>query len=105
MRRSIASEAEMASRGRRASYRRTMRIAMLSIHSSPIAQLGGKEAGGMNVYVRELSRELGRRGIGVDIFTRSQESSTPTIVALDRNVRVVNLHAGPSAPYDQNWVH
>jgi len=39
---------------------RTMRIAMLSVHSSPIAQLGGKETGGMNVYVRELSRELGR---------------------------------------------
>ena len=41
-----------------------MRIAMLSVHSSPIAQLGGKEAGGMNVYVRELSRELkaGSRG-------------------------------------------
>ena len=43
-----------------------MRIAMLSIHSSPIAALGGKEAGGMNVYVRELSRELGRRGIAVE---------------------------------------
>ena len=39
---------------------------MLSVHSSPIAQLGGKEAGGMNVYVRELSRELGRRGITVN---------------------------------------
>jgi D-inositol-3-phosphate glycosyltransferase len=81
-----------------------MRIAMLSVHSSPIAQLGSKEAGGMNVYVRELSRELGRRGIGVDIFTRSQDPKAPTTVALDRGVRVVNLHTGPSAPYDKNWV-
>jgi D-inositol-3-phosphate glycosyltransferase len=81
-----------------------MRIAMLSVHSSPIAQLGGKEAGGMNVYVRELSRELGRRGIGVDIFTRSQDPRAPTTVALDRGVRVVNLHTGPSVPYDKNWV-
>ncbi len=81
-----------------------MRIAMLSIHSSPIAQLGGKESGGMNVYVRELSRELGRRGISVDMFTRSQDSSAPTVVELERNVRVVNLHTGPSAPYDKNWV-
>src|SRR5262245_61658240 len=88
--------------GRRAG--RTMRIAMLSIHSSPIAQLGGKEAGGMNVYVHELSRELGRRGINVDIFTRSQEPHAPTTVALDGGVRVVNLHTGPSAPYDKNWV-
>src|SRR6266508_1679287 len=81
-----------------------MRIAMLSIHSSPIAQLGGNESGGMNVYVRELSRELGRRGISVDMFTRSQDSSAPTVVELERNVRVVNLHTGPSAPYDKNWV-
>jgi D-inositol-3-phosphate glycosyltransferase len=77
---------------------------MISVHSSPIAQLGGKEAGGMNVYVRELSRELGRRGIGVDIFTRSQDSGAPTMVALDRGVRVINLHTGPSVPYDKNWV-
>ena len=77
---------------------------MLSVHSSPIAQLGGKEAGGMNVYVRELSRELGRRGIGVDIFTRSQDAKAPTTVAIDRGVRVINLHTGPSVPYDKNWV-
>jgi D-inositol-3-phosphate glycosyltransferase len=81
-----------------------MRIAMITAHSSPLATLGGKEAGGMNVYVRELSRELGRRGIGVDIFTRAQEPTAPTVVALDRNVRVINLHAGPAAPYDKNWL-
>ena len=81
-----------------------MRIAMLSIHSSPVAALGGKEAGGMNVYVRELSRELGRRGIHVDMFTRSQDPAAPTVEAFDQNVRVVNLHTGPSAPYDKNWV-
>ena len=58
----------------------------------------------MNVYVRELSRELGRRGIAVDIFTRAQNPSAPAVVALDRGVRVVNLHAGPAAPYDKNWL-
>ncbi|KPV48297.1 glycosyl transferase family 1, partial [Kouleothrix aurantiaca] len=81
-----------------------MRIAMLSIHSSPIAALGGKEAGGMNVYVRELSRELGERGIKVDMFTRSQDPAALMVTQLERNVRVVNLHTGPSAPYDKNWV-
>lgn len=81
-----------------------MRVAMISAHSSPLARLGGKEAGGMNVYVRELSRELGRRGIAVDIFTRAQDADQPTIVALDRGVRVVNLRAGPPAPYDKNWL-
>lgn len=81
-----------------------MRVAMLSVHSSPLARLGGKEAGGMNVYVRELARELGRRGVPVDIFTRSQDRRSPTIVPLSCGVRVVNLHTGPAAPYDKNWV-
>lgn len=81
-----------------------MRVAMLSVHSSPLAQLGGKEAGGMNVYVRELARELGGRGIPVDIFTRSQQRSAPTVQPLSCGVRVINLHTGPAAPYDKNWV-
>ncbi len=58
----------------------------------------------MNVYVRELSRELGRRGIAVDIFTRAQDPNTPTVIGLDAGVRVVNLRAGPAAPYDKNWL-
>ncbi|NJN16858.1 MAG: glycosyltransferase family 1 protein [Oscillochloris sp.] len=81
-----------------------MRVAMLSVHSSPLARLGGKEAGGMNVYVRELARELGCRGVPVDIFTRSQDRSEPTIQPLSCGVRLINLHTGPAAPYDKNWV-
>ena len=81
-----------------------MRVAMLSVHTSPLAGLGGKEAGGMNVYVRELSRELGRRGIIVDIFTRSQDPLSPRITAVERNVTLVTLPAGPEAPYDKNLI-
>jgi D-inositol-3-phosphate glycosyltransferase len=77
---------------------------MLSVHSSPLATLGGKEAGGMNVYVRELARELGQRGIAVDIFTRSQRRGEPQIVEIGPNARVVTLRTGPAAPYDKNWV-
>jgi D-inositol-3-phosphate glycosyltransferase len=77
---------------------------MLSVHSSPLARLGGKEAGGMNVYVRELARELGSRGIPVDIFTRSQDRRAPVIESLSCGARVINLHTGPAAPYDKNWV-
>ncbi len=79
-----------------------MRIAMLSVHSSPLARLGGKEAGGMNVYVRELSREFGRRGIAVDIFTRAQAHNAPTVVQIDRGVRLIHVRAGPPAPFDKN---
>ena len=79
-----------------------MRVAMMSVHSSPMAALGGKEAGGMNVYVRQLSRELGRRGVAVDIFTRSQHPMETHVQTLDAGVRLVNLRAGPAAPYDKN---
>ena len=81
-----------------------MRVAMLSVHTSPLAGLGGKEAGGMNVYVRELSRELGRRGIIVDIFTRSQDPHSPRITVVERNVTLITLPAGTEAPYDKNRV-
>jgi D-inositol-3-phosphate glycosyltransferase len=81
-----------------------MHIAMLSVHSSPLARLGGKEAGGMNVYVRELSRELGQRGVSVDIFTRHQDSALPWVVPLAPGVQVVHVSAGPVEPYDKNRI-
>ncbi len=71
------------------------RVAMISVHTSPLATLGEKDAGGLNVYVRELSRHLGRLGIAVDIFTRRTDPQTPDVVPADRNVRVVHVSAGP----------
>ena len=52
----------------------------------------------MNVYVREVSRELGRMGVEVDVFTRSQNGAIPRVVEVDDRVRVVHLAAGPEAP-------
>jgi D-inositol-3-phosphate glycosyltransferase len=81
------------------------RVAMLSVHTCPLATLGGKETGGMNVYVRDLSRELGRRGIAVDCFTRSQNPDIPRIShRLGPHGRVIHLPAGPEEPYDKNRV-
>src|ERR687893_548574 len=80
------------------------RVAMLAVHSSPLATLGGREAGGMNVYVRELARELGQRGVAVDIFTRSQRKGEPQITTIGPNARVVTLRTGPTVPYDKNQV-
>src|SRR5512134_3559971 len=54
-----------------------LRIAMISYHTCPLATLGGKDTGGMNVYVRELTRQLGKIGIHVDVFTRSQDDHVP----------------------------
>jgi D-inositol-3-phosphate glycosyltransferase len=78
-------------------------IAMLSVHTCPLATLGGKETGGMNVYVRELARELGNRGLPVDVFTRSQDPDIKRIsYRLGNAVRVVHLPAGPERPYNKN---
>ncbi len=81
------------------------RIAMLSVHTCPMAALGGKETGGMNVYVRELSRELGVQGLIVDIYTRSQDLAHGHVRHLWPNVRVIHLPAGPEKPYNKNLVY
>ena len=56
-----------------------MNIAMLSYHTCPLAALGGKNTGGMNVYVRELTRFLGRAGVRVDVFTRSVDDHVTSV--------------------------
>ena len=76
----------------------SLRVAMLSVHTCPLAALGGKETGGMNVYVRELARELARMRVRADIFTRSQNPTIPRVVTVADRVRVVHLAAGPQAP-------
>jgi D-inositol-3-phosphate glycosyltransferase len=76
-----------------------MNIAMLSYHTCPLATLGGKDTGGMNVYVRDLTRELGRMGIHVDVFTRSQDEHVPHVLHdLGYGNRVVHVPAGPETP-------
>ena len=78
---------------------------MLSMHTSPVARLGGKETGGMNVYVRELTRALAARGIAVDIFTRASDERVPYIDTASvgiANTRVINVPAGPRAPVSKH---
>lgn len=72
---------------------------MLSYHTCPLATLGGKDTGGMNVYVRELTRHLGMAGIQVDVFTRSQDEHVPHVLHdLGYGNRVVHIPAGPETP-------
>lgn len=76
-----------------------LRVAMISYHTCPLATLGGKDTGGMNVYVRDLTRELGRLGIHVDVFTRSQDEHVPHVLHdLGYGNRVVHVPAGPEQP-------
>ena len=83
-----------------------MNIAMISYHTCPLAILGGKNTGGMNVYVRELTRFLGRQGVHVDVYTRSQDEHIPSVSHdLGFFNRVVHIPAGPEIylPKEQIW--
>jgi len=76
-----------------------MRIAMLSYHTCPLATLGGKDTGGMNVYVWEVTRVLGEMGFHVDVFTRSQCEHVPHVLHdLGYGNRIVHIRAGSEYP-------
>ena len=79
-----------------------MRVAVLSVHTSPLAQPGTGDAGGMNVYVLQTSLELARRGVDVEIFTRATSSSDPAVVRVAPGVLVRNVVAGPFEGLDKN---
>ncbi|HET7095011.1 MAG TPA: glycosyltransferase, partial [Thermomicrobiales bacterium] len=78
------------------------RAAQISVHTSPLSTLGGKDAGGMNVYIRELSTHLAALGLPIDIFTRRIDPETPEIQPLAPNVNVIAIAAGPPEPIDKN---
>ncbi|MCI0398940.1 MAG: glycosyltransferase [Chloroflexi bacterium] len=81
------------------------RIAMISMHTCPLATLGGKKTGGMNVYVRDFSRELARHGIQVDVFTRSEDDCQPQVKHdLGYGARVIHIPAGPEKPIPLNQI-
>ncbi len=73
-----------------------MRIAMVSEHASPLAALGGVDAGGQNVHVAALSTELARRGHEVRVYTRRDDPDAPERVPLATGVEVVHVTAGPA---------
>jgi D-inositol-3-phosphate glycosyltransferase len=85
----------MVTRLRRRPAGSTGRVAMLSVHTSPLDQAGTGDAGGMNVYVVELSRQLAALGLEVDVFTRATASSLPPVVEVEAGVTVRHVIAGP----------
>ncbi len=82
-----------------------LRIAMLSTHSCPMGRLGGKDTGGMNVYVRELSRALARNGIPVDIFTRAHQPGESMVSTPWTGVRLMHIPAGAPLEMDKVEQH
>ena len=74
---------------------RPRRVAVLSVHTSPLEQPGTGDAGGLNVYVVETSTRLAERGVEVEIFTRATRSDLPPVVEVAPGVTVRHLTAGP----------
>jgi D-inositol-3-phosphate glycosyltransferase len=72
-----------------------MRIAVLSLHTSPLAQPGAGDSGGMNVYVRELVSALAQAGVDCTTYVRAWRPGLPREVAVEPGFRVVHLPAGP----------
>ena len=71
------------------------RLAVLSLHTSPLAQPGTGDGGGMNVYVRELSSALARAGVACDVFTRAWSDDLASMVDIEPGFRVHYVSAGP----------
>ncbi|HZN16375.1 MAG TPA: glycosyltransferase [Acidimicrobiales bacterium] len=76
-------------------------LAILSMHTSPLAQPGTGDGGGMNVYVRELATALARAGVAADVYTRAEDPSQPPVVRVEPGFRVHHVPAGPDAPLDK----
>ncbi len=74
------------------------RVAMLSVHTSPLAQPGAGDGGGMNVYVRSLASNLARAGVACDVLTRAEHAEQPPVAEVEPGFRVVHLAAGPIVP-------
>jgi len=74
------------------------RLAILSLHTSPLAQPGTGDSGGMNVYVRELASAVARSGADCDVFTRAWSPELPAVAEVEPGLRIHHVAAGPLAP-------
>ncbi|MBI1725021.1 MAG: glycosyltransferase [Candidatus Tectomicrobia bacterium] len=84
------------------SARPRLRAALLSMHTDPLAPLGGDVTGGMNVYVRELARALPALGVEADVFTRACDPGAPAVAEIAPGARLVRIQAGPRRPLGKN---
>ena len=71
------------------------RVAVISLHTSPLLQPGSGDSGGMNVYVRELVSSLAQAGVECITYTRAEDEGLPAEVVIEPNHRVVHIEAGP----------
>ena len=84
--------------GRAASGSDPTRVAVLSLHTSPLQQPGEGDSGGMNVYVMAVAERLAEQGIRVDVYTRQDGNDRPEVEELTGGGRLIQIEAGPRAP-------
>ncbi len=77
-----------------------LKVAMISMHASPVAELGSYKSGGMNLYVKEIALRLSKLGVKVDIYTRNDRDNSVEILELGPNVRLIYVNAGPKKKLD-----
>jgi D-inositol-3-phosphate glycosyltransferase len=77
---------------------RRPRVAVLSLHTSPLDQPGTGDSGGMNVYIRAVAERLAAQGVEVDVFTRCRGRGVPDVEEVTEGTRVIQVKAGPCAP-------
>lgn len=73
-------------------------LAIISLHTSPLAQPGSGDGGGMNVYVRSLAAALAGAGVSCDVFTRAEDRDGPPVTVVEPNFRVIQVEAGARVP-------
>jgi D-inositol-3-phosphate glycosyltransferase len=78
---------------------------MISMHSSPMGELGARDTGGMSVYVGEVARRLAQKGYAVDVFTRLQRPGSREVLQPFPNVRIIHLRAGPPECLPQSLLY
>ena len=88
----------MSARAVVSDIRPVTRVGLISVHTSPLDQPGAGDGGGLNVYVAEVARRMGARGVAVDVFTRRTDPDQPATVTLAPGVDLHHLDAGPAEP-------
>jgi D-inositol-3-phosphate glycosyltransferase len=77
-----------------AGHRPVRRVAMIAVHSNPLAEPGAGDSGGMTVYIRQIAKSMSARDVEVDIYTRRDASGLPDVAELHPGVRVIQIEAG-----------
>ncbi|HJV05298.1 MAG TPA: glycosyltransferase, partial [Actinomycetota bacterium] len=77
--------------------RDVMRVAVVSLHTSPLDQPGTGDSGGMNVYIRSVAEQLAGRDVDVDVYTRCRGRGAPEVEEIGGGARVITVQAGPCA--------